>query len=97
MQLKVWILQMRSPVEGCRRFIRKITMKKEIARLRAENRILYRGNIHLPAIALTFDDGPDPHYTLQVLEILQQCRVKATFFLRWASSCGISPYHQTRV
>jgi peptidoglycan-N-acetylglucosamine deacetylase len=30
-------------------------------------------------IALTFDDGPDPHYTPQVLEVLRRCRVRATF------------------
>ncbi|GAA2717039.1 polysaccharide deacetylase family protein [Micromonospora olivasterospora] len=30
-------------------------------------------------VALTFDDGPDPQYTPQVLELLRQFRVKATF------------------
>lgn len=30
-------------------------------------------------IALTFDDGPDPVYTPQVLEVLRRCRVRATF------------------
>lgn len=32
-------------------------------------------------IALTFDDGPDPRYTLPVLEILERAGVKASFFL----------------
>ena len=32
------------------------------------------------AVALTFDDGPDPHYTPQVINILQKHRAKATFF-----------------
>jgi peptidoglycan/xylan/chitin deacetylase (PgdA/CDA1 family) len=32
------------------------------------------------AVALTFDDGPDPHYTPQVISILQKHRAKATFF-----------------
>ncbi|MGZ4881165.1 MAG: polysaccharide deacetylase family protein [Halobacteriota archaeon] len=31
--------------------------------------------------ALTFDDGPNPDFTPQILEILAQHRVKATFFL----------------
>ena len=31
------------------------------------------------AIALTLDDGPDPRYTPQVLEILRQYGIKATF------------------
>lgn len=33
------------------------------------------------SIALTFDDGPDPTYTLQVLAKLRQYGAKATFFL----------------
>lgn len=41
---------------------------------------LFYGNSHLPEIALTFDDGPNPYYTSQVLAVLQQHRVKATFF-----------------
>jgi peptidoglycan-N-acetylglucosamine deacetylase len=42
---------------------------------------LYTGNPHLPAIALTFDDGPNPLYTSQILAILQQYGVQATFFV----------------
>ncbi|MEW1777974.1 bifunctional polysaccharide deacetylase/glycosyltransferase family 2 protein [Streptomyces sp. NPDC086777] len=39
--------------------------------------------VSVPAktIALTFDDGPNPTYTPQVLKILQQYDVPATFFL----------------
>lgn len=33
------------------------------------------------AIALTFDDGPDPRYTPQILDILKKYNVKATFFI----------------
>ncbi|GAA2564800.1 hypothetical protein GCM10010435_41620 [Winogradskya consettensis] len=33
------------------------------------------------AVALTFDDGPDPAYTPQVLKILRQQHIKATFFV----------------
>ena len=32
-------------------------------------------------IALTFDDGPDPAYTPQILELLKQYHAKATFFV----------------
>ena len=41
---------------------------------------LYSGNTHLPEIALTFDDGPNPIYTPQILAMLQKYGVKATFF-----------------
>jgi peptidoglycan/xylan/chitin deacetylase (PgdA/CDA1 family) len=40
---------------------------------------LYSGNPYLPEIALTFDDGPKPLYTSQILAILQKYSVKATF------------------
>ena len=32
-------------------------------------------------VALTFDDGPNPPYTYQILDILKEKKVKATFFL----------------
>ncbi len=32
-------------------------------------------------IALTFDDGPHPHYTEQILDLLDRYGVKATFFV----------------
>jgi len=35
----------------------------------------------LPEIALTFDDGPNPRWTPQLLEILARHDIKATFFL----------------
>src|SRR5215472_15235687 len=41
---------------------------------------LFYGNTRLPEIALTFDDGPNPYYTPQVLAILQHYGVQATFF-----------------
>ncbi len=41
---------------------------------------LFNGNTHLPEIALTFDDGPNPYYSPQILAILQHYGVKATFF-----------------
>ncbi|GCE26758.1 hypothetical protein KDA_22420 [Dictyobacter alpinus] len=38
------------------------------------------GRNDLPKIALTFDDGPDPRNTPQILSILAQHRAHATFF-----------------
>ena len=42
------------------------------------SRVACDGN---PCVALTFDDGPTPDHTPQVLEILREKGVKATFFL----------------
>jgi peptidoglycan/xylan/chitin deacetylase (PgdA/CDA1 family) len=43
--------------------------------------VTYRVRTHRPLVALSFDDGPHPTFTPQVLEILQQHNAKATFFL----------------
>lgn len=44
-------------------------------------RIVWRGPGQQARIALTFDDGPQPTYTSQLLEILHKHKAKATFFL----------------
>jgi peptidoglycan/xylan/chitin deacetylase (PgdA/CDA1 family) len=43
--------------------------------------ITYRVRTREPLVALSFDDGPHPTFTHQVLEILQQHNARATFFL----------------
>ncbi len=48
--------------------------------MQAKDRFFYHGNTQLPEIALTFDDGPNPPYTNQILSILQHYKIKATFF-----------------
>jgi len=42
---------------------------------------LWQGNTQNPEIALTFDDGPHPEYTPQLLEVLDKYQIKANFFL----------------
>lgn len=42
---------------------------------------LVRGNKERKLIALTFDDGPHPIYTLKLLEVLKEAHVHATFFV----------------
>jgi len=42
---------------------------------------VWRGPATSNAVALTFDDGPDPAYTPRVLDILAAQHVSATFFL----------------
>jgi peptidoglycan-N-acetylglucosamine deacetylase len=43
--------------------------------------IVYRVRTDLPLVALSFDDGPHPTFTRQVLDILHRHSAKATFFL----------------
>ena len=43
--------------------------------------LVNRVNTDQKVIALTFDDGPKPDYTEQILELLDEEKVKATFFL----------------
>ncbi|MEX0990973.1 MAG: polysaccharide deacetylase family protein [Actinomycetota bacterium] len=40
-----------------------------------------KGRSHPKALALTFDDGPDPDGTPQILRILREEKVEATFFV----------------
>jgi peptidoglycan/xylan/chitin deacetylase (PgdA/CDA1 family) len=48
---------------------------------RVASGIVWQVETTQPVLALTFDDGPHPVYTPQVLDLLRRHRVKATFFL----------------
>ena len=43
-------------------------------------RVYYRGKTSERIIALTFDDGPNDPYTSQILDVLEQYHIQATFF-----------------
>jgi peptidoglycan-N-acetylglucosamine deacetylase len=43
--------------------------------------IVPRVNTSRPAVALTFDDGPNPPYTGELMSVLREKNVKATFFV----------------
>jgi polysaccharide deacetylase family sporulation protein PdaB len=46
-----------------------------------KNEMIFMGDSSKKQIALTFDDGPEETYTPQILEILRDKGVKATFFV----------------
>ncbi len=46
----------------------------------AELRLVWRVRTERRAIALTFDDGPDPRWTPRVLDLLAEAGARATFF-----------------
>ncbi len=54
-----------------------------IPKIYAENTALIfsKSNIPTKKLALTFDDGPHPRYTNEILDILEEYNVKATFFV----------------
>ncbi len=56
------------------------TLNAQVATMERSNRFFYSGNKTLPEIALTFDDGPNPPYTSEILNILQRYSIKASFF-----------------
>src|SRR5215475_365575 len=60
-------------------FVEPLWMVPLLEKLTPE--ILYRVKTNQPLVALTFDDGPNPEFTPQVLELLKQNGAKATFFL----------------
>lgn len=43
--------------------------------------VVWRGPGDARGVALTFDDGPSPDHTPKILDLLDQARVKATFFV----------------
>ena len=49
--------------------------------VQAEDDIIYSWNSNRKNIALTFDDGPHPYRTEEILDILDSFGVKATFFV----------------
>ncbi len=46
---------------------------------------LWTGSVNQPQIALTFDDGPHPYYTPQLLDVLDYYGIPASFF--WLGAC----------
>lgn len=46
---------------------------------------LWAGSTNSNAIALTFDDGPHPQYTLELLQVLDRYNIPASFF--WLGAC----------
>lgn len=66
-------------IRALRRFYRLVYFEK-LGRL-LPGAAVSSGSPEKAAVALSFDDGPNPPYTQQVLDILDQHRVQATFFL----------------
>lgn len=52
----------------------------EVEKLKQQT-LFYKGLSTQKRVALTFDDGPDRYYTLQILDILKKEKVPATFFV----------------
>ena len=46
----------------------------------SESEVIYSWNSNEKVVALTFDDGPHPYRTAEILEILDEYGIKATFF-----------------
>jgi peptidoglycan/xylan/chitin deacetylase (PgdA/CDA1 family) len=57
--------------------------------LREAGRWFDHGERDRPVVALTFDDGPHPPYTGQVLDVLERYGVPATFFCVGLNACEL--------
>lgn len=69
-----------NPAYGLPEIVMRGLISKEVVR-----RIAVPGKIR-SAIALTFDDGPDPTWTPAVLDVLAAYKVRATFFVTGRNS-----------
>ena len=54
---------------------------RSILPVRAETAVYHSVKTDSMKIAITFDDGPHPYLTAEILEILERYNVKATFFM----------------
>lgn len=54
---------------------------KDLIQIISLNNLVFRKNENRKCVYLTFDDGPDPVYTAQVLEILGRNNASASFFV----------------
>lgn len=65
-----------------KKWVSKLTAKEqqEVAKLKKKI-LFYHGPSFKKQVALTFDDGPDKNFTIQVLDILKKEQVPATFFV----------------
>lgn len=59
----------------------KKILHKRVKNILPDSLLLYRGNGDTKQVALTFDDGPYPGKTEKILSILEDHKVKATFFM----------------
>ncbi|MBA4543559.1 polysaccharide deacetylase family protein [Thermoactinomyces sp. CICC 10521] len=53
---------------------------EDLARLKDQS-VIFNSSRKIKKVALTFDDGPDDQYTPQILDILKEENVHATFFV----------------
>ncbi|MDR0945245.1 MAG: polysaccharide deacetylase family protein [Bifidobacteriaceae bacterium] len=59
----------------------RVFVRPEAARGLVETSVVWRVETKRPEYALTFDDGPDPRWTPQVLRMLAAHHAHATFFM----------------
>jgi peptidoglycan-N-acetylglucosamine deacetylase len=84
---KEWYRQMEQsqPVGGAEMTSREPNLvANSILQQEYPNTVVLRGSLNENKVALTFDDGPDRRFTPQVLNVLNEYQVKATFFLMGA-------------
>ncbi|MBR2569718.1 MAG: polysaccharide deacetylase family protein [Paenibacillus sp.] len=65
--------------EGANREPNKLTLAQ--LREKYKSHFILQGPSSPPRVALTFDDVPDKYFTIQVLNVLKEHNVKATFFV----------------
>lgn len=70
-----YLYQMEPPPPFLRNVVKRVVQKLP------RQWMLWQGTRDIRHIAVTFDDGPDPIYTPQILDILKTYGVTATFFL----------------
>ena len=68
-------------IAGVAVFIALLTVGAIYPRSQIFGSVFWRGDNRVPLVALTFDDGPNPRYTPQILDVLRAHHAAATFFV----------------
>ncbi len=75
MILSTIVLLKDKPINSFKRIVETINQQNE------EREVVRKGTTDEKVIAITFDDGPHPRFTPQILSILKENDAKATFFV----------------
>lgn len=79
------ILKIASPSQNGKRTIQTDSQgwiqNESYTKLPMPFEVVRSGNVERKKVVLTFDDGPDPKYTPEILDILDKNHIKAAFFI----------------
>ncbi|HOJ76878.1 MAG TPA: polysaccharide deacetylase family protein [Bacillota bacterium] len=81
LKLSLLGLMLFSLMSGSSLLTLKVSQGKGRAYFEERGEIVWESNTPCKAVALTFDDGPSPFFTVKILDLLKEYNIQATFFV----------------